>query len=214
MISEIILGTFVPLFLVFNSSFAQSLYNGMKAFTHAYTTILQTTCESYEDRPLMQLASPIIALFECSKQAATLCLGMISYAGQYNITQYKDYMAVDYVLHGKSYSILLPTKSKTDEITLLEAYGLFNEIDAEESKTYESSEESSDIDSDYTTSDPDEKEDIMEYLGSILGPDRDFHNQSITPTLLGYDEVIIRYVDGQLDEKEVLFKKEEVICLK
>lgn len=180
MISEIILGTVVPFFLIYHSSTIRTTID-------IYTQILHTTQETYKDRPILQLLSPAIACFELGKQSLYVAKGLFTYSQNSHITQLDGAISIDYTLHGKPYTIIIPDKNKTEENIVLEAHGILDE---------------------------EEKEDITEYISSIIGPDRDFHLQPITPQLLGYDKVTIRYADSQLNEKEVVCLHSEIIYLK
>ena len=54
--------------------------------------------------------------------------------------------------------------------------------------------------------------DITDYFFSYYGPCKNFHNSVITPRLLGFDKIVIYYLDGvNFEECEVTFVDDEVI---
>jgi hypothetical protein len=203
MLSEIVLGTVIPLILIYKSSLIQNSITLCEGICNLYMDCLQTTREDYKDNIVAQICSPWIALFVLTKRSILFARSMYIYSQDSNVTHFDEGISVQYTLHGKEYSILIPNKNKTEDVTLLEAYGIVRH--SEDDKVLPESDE--------VVPERDEKYDIMSYMCSIIGPDRDFHSQTLTPSILGYDKVFIRYVDGQLDEKEKLFQKDDVFLL-
>lgn len=203
MLSEIVLGTVIPLILIYKSSLIQNSITLCEGICNLYMDCLQTTREDYKDNIVAQIWSPWIALFVLTKRSILFARSMYIYSQDSNVTHFDEGISVQYTLHGKEYSIIIPNKNKTEDVTLLEAYGIVRHSEDDEVLP----------ESDEVLPERDEKYDIMSYMCSIIGPDRDFHSQTLTPSILGYDKVFIRYVDGQLDEKEKLFQKDDVFLL-
>ena len=227
MLSEIVLGTVIPLILIYKSSLIQNSITLCEGICNLYMDCLQTTREDYKDNIVAQICSPWIALFVLTKRSILFARSMYIYSQDSNVTHFDEGISVQYTLHGKEYSIIIPNKNKTEDVTLLEAYGIVrhseddevlpsesgNEVVSEGDEVVSESDEVVPSESDEVVPESDEKYDIMSYMCSIIGPDRDFHSQTLTPSILGYDKVFIRYVDGQLDEKEKLFQKDDVFLL-
>ncbi len=58
------------------------------------------------------------------------------------------------------------------------------------------------------------EEDITEFFNSIYGPCKDFHQSKISPNMLGYEKIIIKYLNGDtVEEEEKTFIYDEIIVL-
>ena len=209
MLSEIILGTIVPLLLVY-PYIQPKLDSMMQLLSSAcmyYTQVKEEVKNEYATKNIVQL-TPII-VYRFIKNGSCLFLSLYMNADSKHIHYVSGGMCLTYKLNGETYVVLLPTKDKSHEITLLEAYGIsYSESVASSSSS--TSEKDTETDTE-TELDEEDKQDITTLMNSIMGPDRDFHSQKITPKLLGYDEIIVRYVDGDLNEKELSFSVDDTM---
>ena len=228
MLSEIILGTVVPFIMCIQSRYIKQLITiTTTSISYTYTLykqLFETVNTEYKDIPYRWTFVPFITSYRFIIEGISLLISYYIYTNTTNDSSYLTHInggvCISYTRNGEQYLILLPIKDKSHELTLLEAYGIREEIVFTESQSDDHSESQSESQSDDHSEDhsddqleSEEKEDISELMNAIMGPDRDFHSQSITPKLLGYNQIILRYVDGELNEHEVSFSSSDIICL-
>jgi heme/copper-type cytochrome/quinol oxidase subunit 4 len=235
MISGLLLGGLVPMVLFYNT-FTESIHNFFHSFVDIvnalislyYLTLLNTIDEN-RNNLIILLFAPIITFYKLIISSYSVYV----YNSNSNVTVLDNEYLINYSLHGKDYSILIPKSKHYIHSQLLEATGYYTEEEIEEIE--EEIEEDIEEEVEEVNKDEEEVKDITEndnekvtpkvvqvqkdknvtdFLIELLGPYNDFHNGivSASPGMLGFDKIKVRYINEEFDEIVKEFNKDDVIC--
>ena len=269
MISQMLLGGLVPLMLFYNSC-TNSIHKGFHSFiniinlllTLYFTTLLNTMDENRNNLIVLSFA-PFISFYKMLLIGYQYLHSYYLYNYNSNIIMSDNEYLVNYTLHGKDYSIIIPKSKHYSHSQLLEATGYYTE-EVEQSEPVEEIETQSEpvepvedqsepveqvkdqtetedhretveetveesveeqIEQEVEQSDPEEEQyepkivqiqreiDIIDSLHKFLGPYNNFHNSMvcITPDILGFDSIKVRYINEDFDEVVKEFSKDDVL---
>jgi hypothetical protein len=148
MISQMLLGGLVPLMLFYNSC-TDSIHEGFYSFiniinlllTLYFTTLLNTMDENRNNLIVLSFA-PFISFYKMLLIGYQYLHSYYLYNYNSNIIMSDNEYLVNYTLHGKDYSIIIPKSKHYSHSQLLEATGYYTE-EVEQSKPVEPVEQQS-----------------------------------------------------------------------
>jgi hypothetical protein len=276
MISQMLLGGLVPIMLFYNSC-TNSIHEGFHSFiniinlllTLYFTTLLNTMDENRNNLIVLSFA-PFISLYKMILIGYQYLHSSYLYNYNSNIIMSDNEYLVNYTLHGKDYSIIIPKSKHYSHSQLLEATGYYTEeveqrepveqqskpVEEQSEPVEEEIEDKSDPveeqnelveeqiaeqsepvedqsepveDQSEPVEEQSEEEieeqyepkivqiqreiDIIDSLHKFLGPYNNFHNSMvcITPDILGFDSIKVRYINEDFDEIVKEFSKDDVL---
>jgi len=123
MISEIILGTFIPVVLIYNGlpfvqNVCQSIHTNFKVLSNIYFNILRDVQAENEDNLFLQILSPTIATVKLFNYCLHSIHSYYTYFNNKNIHLLDHHYIVHYTLHGNKYFIVLDKKQKSSNSIL------------------------------------------------------------------------------------------------
>lgn len=275
MISGLLLGGLVPMVLFYKTC-TQSIHNCFNSFVNTvndlmtlYFSTLLNTMDENRNNIIVLSFSPIIAFYKLVVLGYHYLHSLYLYNSNSNVNMLTNEYIVNYTLHGKDYSILVPKSKHYSHNQLLEATGYYTEEVVEEVDQIEEDKSETEVDqSDQGESVEDQSEqsesvedqsepiedqsepiedqsepiedlseqsesvedqsepveepkivqvqreiDIVDSLHRFLGPYNNFHNSMvcITPDILGFDSIKVRYINEDFDEVVKEFSKDDVL---
>jgi len=121
MISEIILGTFIPVILLYQipfvSNYIQTIQSNLNIVCTTYLSILNNIQNENKNNLCVQLIAPVYAIYKLCFHAFYLAISYLEYQNNKNITFFENHYCIQYTLHNKLYFILIDKKeSSTNQI--------------------------------------------------------------------------------------------------